>query len=81
MLEFNNFRMVNAIELVSESQKSKRSQRFQCFMFIVDVHSQGSLPRFSLGFMFALILRIDVHIDPKVSRFQGFKVQPQLPEF
>jgi hypothetical protein len=38
MLEFNNFRMVNVMELVSKSQKSQRSQRFQGPMFVVDVH-------------------------------------------
>jgi hypothetical protein len=38
MLEFNNFGLMNVIELVLESQKSNKSQRFQGFMFIVDVH-------------------------------------------
>ena len=39
MLELNNFRMVNVIEPVSKSQKSHKSQRFEGFMFTVDVHS------------------------------------------
>jgi hypothetical protein len=38
MLEFNNFRMVNVIELVSTSQKSQKTQRFQGFKFIVQLH-------------------------------------------
>jgi hypothetical protein len=33
MLEFNNFRMVVVMELVSKSQKSHKSQRFQGFKF------------------------------------------------
>jgi hypothetical protein len=33
MLGFNNFRMVNVIELVSKSQKSHESHRFQGFKF------------------------------------------------
>jgi hypothetical protein len=37
ILEFNNFRIVNVIELVSKSQKSHESQRFQGIKFIVDV--------------------------------------------
>ena len=56
MLEFHNFRMVNAIELVSKSQQSHKSQRFQGFMFIVDVHSSGSLLMFTSWF--------HVRIDP-----------------
>jgi hypothetical protein len=41
MLESNNFRMVNVMELVSKSQKSQKShksQRFQGFKLIVQVH-------------------------------------------
>ena len=38
MLEFDSFGLVNVIELVSKSQKSHQSQRFQGFMFIVHVH-------------------------------------------
>src|ERR1035441_1039402 len=54
MLEFNNFRMVNEIELVSKSQKSHESQRFQglkgsssIFMLIVQVHWPHSLLMFT----------------------------------
>lgn len=65
MLEFNNFRLVNVIELVSKSQKSHKSQRSQGFKFIVDVHVDvhwsGSLLLFTSWF--------DVPIDPKVSRY------------
>ena len=35
MLEFNNFRMVNVMELVSKSHKSHKSQRFQGFKSVV----------------------------------------------
>jgi hypothetical protein len=38
LLEFNNFCMVNVMELVSKSQKSQESQRFQGIKFIVQVH-------------------------------------------
>jgi len=41
MLEFNNFRMVKVMELVSKSQKSHKSQRIQAFMFVV--HCSSSL--------------------------------------
>ena len=33
MLEFNNFRIVNVIELALKSQKSHKSQRIQGFEF------------------------------------------------
>ena len=33
MLEFNNFRMVNVIELVSKSQKSHKSQMVHLQLF------------------------------------------------
>jgi hypothetical protein len=38
MLEFNNFCMVNVVELVSVVSKSHKSQRFQGLMLIVQVH-------------------------------------------
>ncbi len=38
MLEFNNFRMVVVMELVSKSHKSHKSHRFQGSMFIVHVY-------------------------------------------
>ena len=37
MLEFNNFRMVNVIGLVSKSQRSHKSQWLNSFIFIVQV--------------------------------------------
>ncbi len=43
MLEFNNFRMLNVIELVAKSQKSQRSQRSQGLKFIVQVHFERVL--------------------------------------
>jgi hypothetical protein len=70
MLEFNNFCMVNVIELGSKSQKS---QWFQGFKLIVDVHRSSSLLMFIrkvhsscslFGFMFTLIPRL-------IRRFQG----------
>ena len=48
ILGCNNFRMVNVIELASKSHKS---QRFQGFRFIVDVHSPGSLFNFIVSVM------------------------------
>jgi hypothetical protein len=81
MLEFNNFRMVNEIELVSKSQESHDYQRFQGLMLIVQVHcsssllmftrqihSSGSLLRFTLRVHVHIDPAIDVHIDPKDSR-------------
>jgi len=77
MLEFNNFRMVETIQLVSKSQKSHRSRGFKVpcslSMFIVDVHGSSALFKFTPhvhspaslpGFMFTLIPRL-------IRRFQG----------
>lgn len=56
--------MVNVMELVSKSQKSHKSQRFQGFMFVVQVHSSSSLRMFTSWFH----VDIDPEVDPQLSR-------------
>jgi hypothetical protein len=58
--------IISKVSLISLVSMISKSQRFQGFMFNVDVHSSGSLFKFTSWVHIHIDAAIDVRIDPGI---------------